>query len=324
MRVPLRIALLLLALPACTVTREPLPLPSEFFIISAEDQTDAERKHAWIGLEVGLNESEDLMALELRPGVRVVAVEPDSPADRAGLRLGDVLLTLDGVPVNDPGRLEVLLSNIGTPRRVSLEVERGAQLLVTLVEPEIHSSRAGRSLGWIERALLRVAVRNGASTAADPQGRWPEIAGFGPESPLESAGARAGDRIVSFQGADAGSAETFVRRIGSELQPGDEVRMELLGADGARRSVEFDAWSPGTALTRFGFWPLYCWERSPEADRGQFWLGDLLIVYVFHVERVGAEKEYSILGLIRWGTGEALLQEDPVLEIGAKPAPAQF
>jgi len=317
MRLPF---LLLIAAPACTVTREPLPLPSEFFIIAAADGSGEERQHAWIGLEVGLNESEDLMALELRPGVRVIAVEPDGPADRAGLRLGDVLLTLDGAPVNDPGRLAALLANIGTPRRVSLEMERGAQLLVTLVEPEIRSTRAGRSLGWIERVLLRVAVRDGAASAADPQGRWPEIAGFGPDSPLAAAGARAGDRIVSFQGADPGSAEAFLRRLAAELRPGDEVRMELIGADGARRSLEFDAWSPGSALTRFGFWPLYCWERSPEADRGQFWLGDLILVYVFRVERVGAEKEYSILGLIRWSTGEALLQDDPVLTIGALPA----
>lgn len=316
----MRLAFLLLALPAitaCTVTREPLPLPADFFIVAAAEAPGEERSHAWIGIEVGLNESEDLSSLEVRPGVRVIAVEAESPGAAAGIELGDILLKFDGAPVHDPGRLAALLSNIRTPRRVMLEMERGARLIATQVEPEIRSTRVGRTLGWIERALLRVAVRNAASSTADPQGRWPEIAGFGPKSPLEQAGARAGDRITSFQGADPGSAEAFVRRIGAELQPGESVQIELLGADGTRRALEFDAWSPGTAFTKFGLWPLFCWEREADASRGLFWMGDLIIVYIFHVERLGAEKEYSIFGLFRWSTGEALLQEDPVMEISA-------
>ena len=313
----LRFALLLLVIPACTITREPLPLPSEFFITAAGDESGAGRSYAWIGVEVGLNESEDLMALDVRPGVRVIAVEAEGPGALAGLQLGDILLKLNGAPVNDPGRLDALLANIVTPQRVALEMERGSRLFVTQVEPEIRSSQAGRTLGWIERALLRVAVRNSAPSSADPQGRWPEIMGFGPHSPLESAGARVGDRVVRFQGADPGSAEAFVRRIGSELQPGETLQLELVGADGTRRALQVEAWSPGTALSELGFWPFFCWQQAPAADRGLFWCGDLILVHIFRVERVGAERKYSILGLISWGTGEALLQEDPVLEIGA-------
>lgn len=314
---------ILLVLPACTVTREPLPLPAEFFITAAPDDAGADRSHAWIGVEVGLNESEDLMALEVRPGVRVVAVEPEGPGDLAGLQLGDILLTLDGAPVNDPGRLDALLANVETPRRVTLEMERGSRVFATQVEPEIRSAQAGRTLYWIERALLRVAVRNSPPSSADPQGRWPQIAGFGPRSPLEAAGARVGDRVVSFQGADPGSAEAFAHRIGAEVQPGEMLRLELLGPDGERRALEAQAWSPGTALTKLGFWPFFLWQQEADADRGLVWFGDLVLVHVYRVERMGAERKYSILGLITWSTGEALLQDDPVLELGAPAAAPQ-
>ncbi len=42
-------------------------------------------------------------------GALLVAVEPGSPADKAGLMLGDVLLTLNGVPLKGPEELLTLL-----------------------------------------------------------------------------------------------------------------------------------------------------------------------------------------------------------------------
>jgi S1-C subfamily serine protease len=50
----------------------------------------------------------------------VSAVEPDSPAARAGLLLGDALLALGGVPVTEPGDLLPLLEEerIGEPLAV--------------------------------------------------------------------------------------------------------------------------------------------------------------------------------------------------------------
>ncbi len=316
MRRILPLALLLSVVAACTVTREPLPLPADFFAELDANGEEQDLRHAWLGLEVALNESDDLMSMdEVRPGVRVVAVEPDSPAAKAGIQVGDILLEMDGAPVNDPGRLTNLLANIDAERSVRFQVERRSRVFETLALPEIRSSRAGRTLGYVERALLRVAVKNGAAIEADPQGRYPEIAGLGPESPLAEAGARVGDRILTFQGADPGSASAFVRRIGMELAPGDGVRIEVAGADGKRRALEFEAWSPGSVLTEFGLWPLFRWRREADGARGTFWLGDLLLVQVFRVDRIGAEKKYSILGVFSWGTGEAVLQEETVAEV---------
>lgn len=308
-------AAILLCLPfaACTLTREPLPLPAAFFAAQAPDEDAGPRTVGWIGLTVALNEAEDLGSLELRPGVRVAAVEADGPAARAGVRIGDVLLSFDGVAVHDPGRLEHLLAHFDRARPVVVEVERGSRLIAAELTPELRSTESGRTLAWIERALLRVAVRDSAPRAGAPARLGPEILGFGPESPLERAGLRIGERIVAFQGADPGSAAEFVRRIGLELGPGDALRLRVADAEGRERDVELDAWSPGTALTRLGLWPLFCWEDELAADRGLFWLGDLLLLQLFRVERLGHERRWSVLGLLHWRTGEALLDEEPVL-----------
>jgi S1-C subfamily serine protease len=47
-------------------------------------------------------------------GVTVASVDPDSPASRAGIRAGDILIAVDNEPVNDPGRcLEILAAHRG-------------------------------------------------------------------------------------------------------------------------------------------------------------------------------------------------------------------
>ena len=51
-------------------------------------------------------------------GVIIVAVEPDSPAERAGLLIGDVLVALDGVAVGDTADVQALLG----PERVGSAV----------------------------------------------------------------------------------------------------------------------------------------------------------------------------------------------------------
>ncbi len=67
-------------------------------------------------------------------GVMVVNVEIDSPADRSGLLLGDVLVSLDGVSVGDPSDVRGLLNQpnrIGT--NIPIQVIRGG----TLVELQV-------------------------------------------------------------------------------------------------------------------------------------------------------------------------------------------
>jgi S1-C subfamily serine protease len=51
-------------------------------------------------------------------GVIIVAVEPDSPAEQAGLLIGDVLIALDGIPVGDTADVQALLG----PERVGSAV----------------------------------------------------------------------------------------------------------------------------------------------------------------------------------------------------------
>jgi S1-C subfamily serine protease len=63
------------------------------------------------------------LSLPRTGGVIVVAVESNSPAERAGLLIGDVLVALDGVPVSDTADVQALLG----PERVGTAV--GASII---------------------------------------------------------------------------------------------------------------------------------------------------------------------------------------------------
>lgn len=60
-----------------------------------------------------------------RSGLLLVSVEPDSPAARSGLLLGDVLLSLDGETIADTSDLQLLLTGDRVGHTVPAEVLRG-------------------------------------------------------------------------------------------------------------------------------------------------------------------------------------------------------
>jgi S1-C subfamily serine protease len=61
-------------------------------------------------------------------GLLVVSVEPGSPADQAGLLLGDTLLVLDGTPLESMEDLLAVLSGDRVGRPVEVRLLRGGAL----------------------------------------------------------------------------------------------------------------------------------------------------------------------------------------------------
>ena len=58
-------------------------------------------------------------------GVLLSEVEPQSPAARAGLKVGDVVVALDGAPVKDAARLRNTIAMAGADKPITLAVLRG-------------------------------------------------------------------------------------------------------------------------------------------------------------------------------------------------------
>jgi len=69
-------------------------------------------------------------------GVKVLAVKPDSPADRAGIRAGDLLLRVGAVGARSADYLASLLSEVPSGEAVSLLVRRGERTEWVVLEKQ--------------------------------------------------------------------------------------------------------------------------------------------------------------------------------------------
>jgi serine protease Do len=83
----------------------------------------------WLGVSITEIGDEDLDRLKLREakGVLVRGVMPGEPADQGGVRADDVIIALDGTPLDAPRDLQRVVSTTPVGKRVRMLVLRGGE-----------------------------------------------------------------------------------------------------------------------------------------------------------------------------------------------------
>ena len=67
-------------------------------------------------------------------GILVVRVIPNSPAERSGLRRGDVIVSVNGQPIKEGAVLQSLVEQVGLNQSLKLNVQRGDRALTMTVQ----------------------------------------------------------------------------------------------------------------------------------------------------------------------------------------------
>ena len=116
------------------------------------------------------NSPQDLSTrLGLTPGGRpqIMSVEPQSPAQLAGLLPGDIVNTVDGQPVNDAGQL-VALMRANPGRAVQMEIVRdGRQMAISVTPASVPDTMSAMGAAGSSDAVSRPAN----AKAVPPVGR---------------------------------------------------------------------------------------------------------------------------------------------------------
>jgi serine protease Do len=193
---------------------------------------------SWIGASVQRVSADIATSLNLsRPqGVILRAVAPDGPAAKAGLRVGDVVLTINEQVVDDEASLRFRLATLPIDSTANLRVlsrgeERSVQ--VKLTPPPENPARDRSQLNG-RNPLAGVTVMNMSPAVADELGvdAWTQgvvVADIAPGAPIARVVQR-GDYIVSINGQPIDSVATLRSALGGE-RPGWSVTVRRKGEE---------------------------------------------------------------------------------------------
>jgi len=175
-----------------------------------------EVKPVWIGMVV--QELDEKIARYLgypgRKGVLVKAVEPESPAQRAGLREGDILVTFGRKKIS--GLDDYLAASQAATAGDTLEIQiwRAGRTLTMRVKPEEFPLEHADTLAWSllgvkveeltpkNRRDFRIAIRDGVVIAEIKEGSY-----------LARIGARPGDVIRQLDDTGTSNREEFRKAL---------------------------------------------------------------------------------------------------------------
>jgi len=168
--------------------------------------------------------------LEKSEGVLVTEVSKDSPAEKAGLKQGDIILEMDGKKMETDTMLRNDVAMLSPGTKVKLLVFRdGKQQKKTVTI----ASRPGTATGRTEQTQqpkerLGLQLQNLTKELAEQfgyaLGEGVFVSQVIPGSEADSEGIQPGDLIVSINGRKVSSVDEFERIIG-ELHKDKKVRM---------------------------------------------------------------------------------------------------
>ncbi len=157
--------------------------------------------HVWLGL-LAQNLDQSLAGyfnLSSTRGMLVTEVYDGSPGARAGIKPGDVLLSVEGVPVEDREHYLQLLRNYVTGQRLALNLFREGKSLNLTAEAGAFP---------VERVPELAFGRWGLTLAASPQGAL-AVSQVRSGSPAQKLGLQPGDLVLKLGGIVLERPEDF-------------------------------------------------------------------------------------------------------------------
>jgi len=198
----------------------------------------------WLGVSIQNVTDEMARAMDLREnkGALVAEVLPDSPAEDAGIEVGDVVLEMNGVKVKDANelknrvalltpdeRVEFLINRDGTEKRIYVTIGERPPDLNTYYEESRGAEGESRAV-----ASLGIEVQNLDPELAGEMGldedKGVVITRVFRDSPADKAGLRSGDVILQFDRQEVKDAAGFEEMAGKIVE-GEPV-LVLVWRDG--------------------------------------------------------------------------------------------
>ncbi len=192
--------------------------------------------------------AQEAFKLPSRNGALVQSVSRPGPADKAGIKAGDVIIAVDGMPVKETRQLIDHVSAIAPGSKTELEVIRdGKRQMISVVLGERPDAEGDQTASTptdnTPSSKLGLKVDD-LSTRARRQFEVPrEIEGVvvtdvSDSSPADEAGLRPGDIVMRIDSHDVTSQQEFTDAL-SALRSGAMVRLYVYRPQTEQKSFVF-------------------------------------------------------------------------------------
>jgi serine protease Do len=187
-------------------------------------RTAGKVSRGWLGVYIQPIEPEmtEMLGLDDTKGALVSKVEPGSPADEAGIKSGDVVVSFDGKPIDKMNELPRQVASMAVGRKATLEVLRKGErkrLEVELGELDSGIEQAKAEPGGEGRPKLGLSVQELSPEIAQQlgveSGRGVLVTSVVPESPADQAGLRRRDVVLEVNQQPVTNVKSFRSAIGT-------------------------------------------------------------------------------------------------------------
>jgi len=198
------------------------------------------RSWAWLGVRIRDISEQEMESVSARHGIRegfgvvVVEVIDDTPAARAGIKSGDIVVALDGRPVTETRLLQRLIAAAGADTDVRLTVLRPEgrkpfTVRLTTMPAPLAGDRVGIEFGFVLRENEPQAEAGGAR---GPAGRA-AVGAIVPGSAALRAGLEVGDTILQINDTAVATREA-ARDALAELELDRPLRLVVRRGESQR------------------------------------------------------------------------------------------
>ncbi len=185
---------------------------------------------SWLGVYIQPVEDKVARALDLlnRDGALVSDVVKDSPADKAGLKTGDVIIEFDGEKVSDPSHLKNIVSSSAPGKNSKVVIVREGDLRTFNIKlEELEQETQTFAINNNSDMSLGIEVRNISDSLAeryeiDPESSGVLVTDINKKSNAYEAGIRVGDIITRVGTKKVISSKTF-RKLIEDLKGKDSL-----------------------------------------------------------------------------------------------------
>lgn len=184
--------------------------------------------------------------LDAEKGALIADVVKDSPADKAGLKAGDIVLEFDGKKINEYNELPRLVATTPVDKKTKIMVFRDGKRLelnVTVAKLKDGDTEA-TAITANESEKIGLTVKELTKTMAEQLGirdsKGLVITEVKPGSSAEEAGVVPGSIIIEINGQRPDTLNKFNAAV-AKIKKGDVVRLLLRRQDGSVHYVAMSA-----------------------------------------------------------------------------------